>query len=165
MNHMNARVRAVRATFLVTLVLLVIQYVLGMIASLEVQLPAGDAWSWALQNSPIILLHIILGTLLLVGALVAVILSSVARHTAGIITASAGVVLLIVAWRSGADFLATQHNTASLWMALGFMGAFIAYLLGYALTSARRTSRPAVPLPPGAGEGQQSAELIGKGAK
>lgn len=165
MSHMNARVRAVRATFLVTLVLLVIQYMLGMIANLEVQLPAGNAWSWAFQHSPIILLHIILGTLLVVMALVAVILSIVARHPAGIIASSAGLALLIFAWLSGREFLATQQNTASLWMALGFMGAFIAYLLGYALTSARRTSRPAAPLPPGSGEMQKSAELTGKGAK
>jgi len=40
-NQTDARVRPFRLTVLVTLVLLVLQYVLGVLANLEVQLPSG----------------------------------------------------------------------------------------------------------------------------
>lgn len=133
LNQADARVRAFRLTLLVTLVLLVIQYVLGMIANLIVQYPSGSLWGWVFQNSVLIQLHIYTGTLLLVVALVALVLSIIARHAVGIIAAVAGLALLIFAWLSGAEFLATQHNDLSLRMALGFIGAFVAYLLGYYL--------------------------------
>src|SRR5579859_7519490 len=130
-NQTDARVRPFRLTVLVTLVLSVIQYVLGMIANLEVQLPSGNAWSWVFGHSLIIQLHIYIGTLLIVAALVALILGLVARHPGGIVAAVAGLALLVFAWLSGDQFLLTQQNDQSLRMALGFMGACIAYLLGY----------------------------------
>jgi hypothetical protein len=131
MRQTRARGSAFRITVLITLVLLVLQYLLGMIANLEVSLPSGNAWGWALKHSLTIQLHIYLGTLLIVVAVVAVILSIVARHRVGIVASVVGLALLVFAWLSGAQFLATQHNDLSLRMALGFMGAFIAYLLGY----------------------------------
>lgn len=133
-NQADARMRPFRTTVLVTLVLLVIQYVLGMIANLDIQYPAGNLWRWVFGNSPLIVLHIINGTLLIVAAIVALVLSITRRHTAGIIAAIAGLVLLVFAWLSGAQFLATQQNDLSLRMALSFIGAFIAYLLGYYLS-------------------------------
>jgi hypothetical protein len=138
MSQTYARFGAFRIAFLITLVLLVIEYVLGMISNLEVQfpsnLPDGNAWGWVWSHSLIIQLHIYTGTLLLVVALVALILSIVARHIVGIIAAAAGLALIIFAWLTGAEFLANQQNDLSLWMALGFMGAFVAYILGYYLS-------------------------------
>nr|HET6904144.1 hypothetical protein [Ktedonobacteraceae bacterium] len=131
MSQTPARGRAFRLTVLITLVLLVLQYVLGMMSNLDVQLPSGNDWSWVFGHSLIIQLHIYIGTLLIVVALVALILSIVARHPVGIIAAVVGLALLVFAWLSGDQFLVTQHNDLSLSMALGFMGAFIAYLLGY----------------------------------
>jgi hypothetical protein len=102
-----------------------------MIANLEVQLPNGNALSWVFGHSIIIQLHIYLGTLLIIVALEALILSLVARHPVGFVAAVAGLALLVFAWLSGVQFLATQQDDLSLRMALGFMGAFVAYLLGY----------------------------------
>jgi hypothetical protein len=90
-----------------------------------------NAWRWVFGHSLIIQLHIYIGTLLIVVALVALILSIRARHPIGIAAAVAGLALLIFAWLSGDQFLVTQHNDLSLRMALGFIGAFVAYLLGY----------------------------------
>jgi hypothetical protein len=132
-NQTDARVRPFRLTVLVTLVLLVLQYILGVLANLDVQLPSGNDWGWVFGHSLIIQLHIYIGTLLIVVALVALILSLVARHPIGIVAAVAGLALLIFAWLSGDQFLVTQHNDLSLRMALGFIGAFVAYLLGYYL--------------------------------
>jgi hypothetical protein len=134
MSQTHARGRAFRITVLITLVLLVLQYILGMIANLEAQLPSGNALGWVFGHSIIIQLHIYNGTLLIVVALVALVLSIVARHLAGVIAAMAGLVLLILAWLSGVQFLSSQDNSSSLLMALGFMGAFVAYLVGYYLS-------------------------------
>ena len=131
MSQTHARGRAFRGSVLITLVFLVIQYILGMIANLEVQLPSRNTVSWVFRNSIIIQLHIYLGTLLIVAALVTLILSLAARSLAGIVAAVAGLALLVLAWLSGVQFLTAQQNDLSLRMALGFMGAFIAYLLGY----------------------------------
>jgi len=136
-NQTDARVRPFRLTVLVTLVLLVLQYVLGVLANLEVQLPSGNDWSWVFGHSLIIQLHIYIGTLLIVVALLALILGIVARHPVGIVAAVAGLALLVFAWLSGDQFLVTQDDGLSLRMALGFMGAFVAYLLGYYLPIVR----------------------------
>ena len=66
-------------------------------------------WIWS--NSLIIQLHFYLGTLLLIVALVALILGIVAHHIVGIIAAIAGLTLIILAWLSGAEFLASQQIT------------------------------------------------------
>jgi hypothetical protein len=143
-NQTDARVRPFRLTVLVTLVLLVAQYILGVLANLEVQIPSGaDGWSWVFGHSLIIQLHIYIGTLLIVAALVALILSIVARNLGGTIAAVAGLALLVFAWLNGSQFLDTQQNAPSLRMALGFIGAFVAYLLGY-FFSGVHSRRPSI---------------------
>ena len=53
----------------------------------------------------------------------------------GIIAAIIGLGMIVFAWLSGAEFLAlAQQNALSLQMSLGFMGAFVAYILGYYLS-------------------------------
>jgi hypothetical protein len=141
MSQTHARGRAFRLTVLITLVLLVLQYILGMIANLEVQLPSANVLSWVFGHSIIIQLHIYIGTLLIVVALLALILSLVARHPVGFVAAVVGLALLVFAWLSGVQFLATQQDDLSLRMALGFMGAFIAYLLGYFFSRGTRVAQ------------------------
>ncbi len=136
-NQADARVRPFRLTVLITLVLLVLQYVLGMMSNLEVQIPSGNDWGWVFRHSLIIQLHIYVGTLLIVVALVALILGILARHLVGIIAAVVGLALLSFAWLSGDQFLVAQRTDLSLMMALGFIGAFVAYLLGYSLSMTR----------------------------
>ena len=150
MNQTYIRFRAFHIAFIVTFVLLIIQYILGMISNLEVQfpnnLPDGNAWGWVWSNSLVIALHIVNGTLLIVAALVAVILSGIARNAAGIIAAIIGLAMIVFAWISGAEFLRfTQQNGFSLNMSLGFIGAFVAYILGFylSLTLHRKHSRNA----------------------
>jgi ABC-type cobalt transport system substrate-binding protein len=65
------------------------------------------------------------------------ILTMVARHTAGMITSIAGLALIVFSWLSGAEFLGSGDNGFSLRMALGFIGAFVAYVVGYYLARPR----------------------------
>ena len=117
-----------------------------MISNLEVQfpntLPNGNAWGWMWSNSLVIALHVLNGTLLLVVALVAIILSIVARNRAGSIAAIIGFAMIVYAWLSGAAFLGQgQQNIFSLQMSLGFMGAFVAYVIGLYLSQSLRQKR------------------------
>ena len=84
MSQTYARFGAIRLAFLITLVLLVIEYVFGMISNFEVQfpgnLPAGNAWGWVWSHSLIIQFPISTGPLLLVITLVALLVSMVARN-------------------------------------------------------------------------------------
>jgi hypothetical protein len=139
MKNSSKTYKALRMTLHITLMLLVVEFVLGMYTALFVQFPdtltSGNAWSWSFSQSPIILAHIIFGTLLFVAALAALGLSFPVRNKAGIITAGLGFVLVLVAYMSGSIFLTNVENDAySFTMALGFMGAFISYGVGYYLT-------------------------------
>ena len=135
MNQTKTRLNVLRGVFLVTLILLVIQYVFGMLVNLYVQfpdsLPGGNAWSWSFTHTFVIPLHFVIGTLLVVVALVALVLSMTTRHIPEILAAVFGLAMIVYAWLGGETFLAYgQQNTASLQMALGFIGAVIAYGAG-----------------------------------
>ncbi len=142
MNQTKTRFNVLHSTFLVTLILLVIQYVFGMLVNLFVQfpnsLPAGNAWGWSFTHTFVIPLHIVIGTLLIVVALVALVISIRTRHVPEILAAVFGLAMIVYAWLSGASFLANgQQNTASLQMALGFIGAVIAYGVGLYIAAHR----------------------------
>lgn len=143
MIHRRTALRLFRGTLLVVCVLLVVQYVLGMLANLDVQIPAnltnGNAWRWAYTNSPLIQTHVLTGTLLLVLSLAALVLGSVARSTPAVIVAVVGLVMMLVAYLAGVSFLSSgQQSASSLWMSLGFLGALLAYFVGWGVTRPAR---------------------------
>lgn len=147
MNQTKTRFNVLHSTFLVTLILLVIQYVFGMFSNLFIQfpnsLPEGNAWGWSFTHTFAIPAHFVIGTLLIVVALVALVMSIRTRHVPEILAAVFGLAMIVYAWLSGASFLSNgQQNTASLQMALGFIGAVIAYGVGlYIARPARRSGK------------------------
>ena len=135
MNRTITRFTLLQRTFLVTLILLIIQYMLGMLVNLFVQFPSsfpeGNAWGWSFTHTFVTPSHILIGTLLIIVALVALVMSIRTRHVPEILTGIFGLAMIIYAWLSGASFLSNgQQNTASIQMALGFIGAVIAYGIG-----------------------------------
>ena len=139
MNMTNTRVKVLRGTFLVTLALLILQYVFGMIVNLYVQfpgsLPGGNAWGWSFTHTLSVPIHALLGTVLLVAALVAFVVSITARRLPSLIASLVGLSMIVYAWLSGISFLTYgQQNTASFQMAIGFIGALVAYIIGYYVT-------------------------------
>jgi len=135
MNQTKKRLNMLHGTFLVTLILLVIQYIFGMIVNLYVQFPNtlsnGNGWGWAMTHTFVVPVHVILGTTLLVVALVGLGMSIWKRRIPEILVAVLGFAMIVFAWISGATFLASgQQNGVSLQMALGFIGAVIAYGVG-----------------------------------
>jgi hypothetical protein len=142
MNPSSKFFRAFRMTVLLTLIALVLEFIFGMYTNLFVQFPDsivnGNGWQWSMAQSPIIIAHVLLGTLLLAASLLALGLGAALKSKTAIASSAAGLVMIGLAYLSGSVFLANiQVGGYSFSMALGFMGALAAYGAAYYL------SRPA----------------------
>jgi hypothetical protein len=117
---------------------LVIQYALGMVANLFVQFPnttqPGQLWEFARSQFPT-MAHIVIGTLLLVGAIVFVIRAARANNGGWIASSAVGLVAILTAFYGGVMFTSTQVNAYSLLMALAAIVTFLAY--GWGLYASR----------------------------
>lgn len=115
-------------TFL--LIFLILQYLLGMTTNLFVQFPQdkrdGQLWEFAWRQLPLAA-HIILGILLLLGALVLVIKAIRQKNKPWIILSSFGALSILIAGMSGAIFIPTQMAIYSFVMAFTFIVALISY--------------------------------------
>jgi hypothetical protein len=131
------------------LVFLIIEFIIGEITNLFVQIPSthpGTASSsspglvsglgWSLTQSGLLALqvHSALGLLLILLSLVLIGLAIARRSRAWVITSLIGSAGLILAALTGVGFVNTGEATSSLVMALGFLLALIAYALGLYFT-------------------------------
>jgi len=127
----------VNAIFMI--VVLVIQYVLGMVANLFVKFPdtnkPDQLWASARFQFPT-MAHIVVGTLLLVGAVVFVIRATRNHHRGWIASSVAGLIAILAALFGGVTFTTTQVDGYSLLMAIAAIAAFVAY--GWGLVANRR---------------------------
>jgi hypothetical protein len=136
MDFSAKRLRAFKIASLVAIAALVLEFVLGMYTALFVKFPeslaGGNAWAWSMSQSAVTLAHIVVGTALLIVSLAAVGLGIAARSRAAILASAAGLLMTGLAYMSGAVFLSNIESDAySFAMALGFMGAIVAYGIGY----------------------------------
>jgi Na+/melibiose symporter-like transporter len=112
----------------VTLVLLLAQFLLGMYVNLFVPTPG---------RQPVLFAHIVLGTLLLVVALVTTVVAVAGRRPVTAVLSAAGLVFLVMAWIAGARFLGGGgHNADSYLIATGFVLTASSYVV--ALDRGRR---------------------------
>lgn len=138
-----------RTLTLLTLLLLEVQFFVGMLVNLYVQIPAvhpGAASAnyflgvvqgvgWALVYSPpAALIHVVLGLLLGLASFVLIGFAIASRSRAWIILSILGWIGIVGAGFNGASFLNYGHNISSLLMSAGFTLATISYTLGFALT-------------------------------
>lgn len=142
MNHHTEKwAKVFRVTVMATLTALVIQFVLGMAINLYVQfpgtLPHGNAMGWAGQHSLMTMVHLIVGTLILVLAILSFIFAVSMKSEGAILMSSVGLLFTIVAWGSGEMFLMLgQHNNMSMYMSVGFIVSTLVYSM--ALPAARK---------------------------
>jgi hypothetical protein len=147
MNPPSKLLRTFRATVLLTLIALVLEFSLGMYTNLFVQFPdslvAGNGWKWSMAQSPMIIAHVLLGTLLLATSLLVLGLGIGLKNKTAIGSSAAGLVMIGLAYLSGSAFLANiQVDGYSFSMALGFMGALAAYGAAYYLTRPGNQAAP-----------------------
>lgn len=147
----GSKITGLRANALAGLIMLLIEYSLGISANLYSTLPAADKGKTlftglgaAVGNGPLLVtLHALLGTLLLITGIAAVVRAS--RLGARPLIAISGTALLatLVAWLSGSAFIGSQKAAASLAMALAAAAAILCYALLIFILTLGYTSSPA----------------------
>lgn len=109
---------------------LIIEYLLGMAASLFVEFPqthnATMLWQFA-KGQFSITAHIVIGLLMVIGAIVLLVRAIIRKDKKWIIAASVGLFGILVAAFAGERFVSTQQAIYSYSMAVAFIIAFVAY--------------------------------------
>jgi hypothetical protein len=137
---------ALRPGFLAALLMLVIQFLLGMYVNLFVTIPtnhpgarppeyfSGVAQSvfWAITQSGLIFLslHAAFGLVIIVGAGVLLVQAIQSRMRSLILTTSFGAFAVLAAGLNGGSFLNYNQDFSSMIMAGGFALAMISYVFG-----------------------------------
>ena len=120
-----------------TVVILVLIYALGMYVNLFVEIPE-DATAWQVaMKSIILLLHLSLGTLLIVHATSLVASSVKAKNSSWMIFSGVGLAGVLLSVATGSSFITHQNELSSLLMAFGFGISIIAYTFGIYRSSAK----------------------------
>jgi hypothetical protein len=135
--HATPRIRGLRANALAAVVMLLIQYCLGISVNLYSTLPASDhgkpifaGFTTAVGHGPLLLsLHALLGTFLLITASAALVRSLRLAATPPIALTAVALLAIIVAWLAGSAFVGHMKNGTSLTMALGTAVAILCYAL------------------------------------
>ncbi len=137
----TARLARVRMSSLGTVVLLIVEFILGMIYNLYGTAPTS-AKSIGLFSSPDLALHVILGILLVIAAVGQLVRTISIRHALSIWMSAVGLVAILAAGFAGLGFTGNGASGASLGMSLAFAVALACYVvLVFALpSSASRAS-------------------------
>jgi hypothetical protein len=131
------RIAGLRANALAAVVMLLLQYCLGISVNLYSTLPAHDAgkslfagFTSAVGDGPLLLsLHALLGTLLLITATAALARSLRLGATPPIALTALALLVIIAAWLTGSEFVGHMKNGTSLAMALATAVAILCYAL------------------------------------
>jgi hypothetical protein len=116
----NKKITVLRFLLLATLILLAIQYVLGIYVNAYVSPPYGSGALFGF--------HYAVGVILAGLAVVILVVSGLTRSAAAITTSAAALIFIVVAGQSGRLFSFNGQNPVySVVMALGFLVAFASY--------------------------------------
>ena len=139
-QKMPSRQAGLRQASLAIVIVLIIQFALGISVNLYVTLPAagqpGHA-SW-FGNGALLALHASLGMFLVLAAIFVLVRAIMARNRTLIATSAAGLVAIGLAFFFGSNFTSKLTNGYSLGMAIAFAAALACYAIGlYTLTASR----------------------------
>jgi MFS family permease len=127
---------------LATLIALIAQFGLGMWLNLYVPVPSSDQHAGIVQeitNGPLTLtVHALLGTFLIVAAIVLLIRAVRTRHSIAAALTATGLGAILGAFAAGELFVRNGKSSASLWMAVLTGIALLCYTGVQALVSAAR---------------------------
>ncbi len=138
-----------RAGVVITLLLLAVQFLIGMVVNLYVQVPSAHPGAqapeyftgvvqgigWVLVHGTWSLwIHTVIGLLLVLASFILLGLSIAARQRAWIITSVLGLMGILGAGFNGASFLNYGHDFSSLIMSACFLLAVISYTVGFFIT-------------------------------
>ena len=138
-----ARLARLRLSSLGTVVVLIVQFILGIVYNLYGTAPTSTK-SIGLFSSPDIALHVIVGILLLIAGIGQLVRAIGTRHRLAIWLSGIGLLAILGAFFAGIGFAGSGAGGASLGMSLAFAVALACYVvLVFALPSAAsaRSSR------------------------
>jgi hypothetical protein len=139
-QKMASREVGLRRASLAILIVLIVQFALGISVNLYVTLPAAGHSghsSW-FGNGVLLALHATLGMILVLSAVFVLVRAIMARNTTLIVTSSAGLVAIGAAFYFGASFTDKLTDGYSLGMAISFAAALACYAIGLYTLTARR---------------------------
>jgi hypothetical protein len=122
------RLARLRMSSLGTVVMLIVEFVLGMIYNLYGTAPTS-AKSIGLFSSPDLALHVVLGLLLLIAALGQLVRAMRVRHSLTVWLSAVGFLSILGAGFAGLGFTGSGANGASLGMSLAFALALACYVV------------------------------------
>ena len=139
-QKMASRQAGLRRASLAILIVLIVQFTVGIGVNLYVTLPtAGHPGhsSW-FGNGPLLALHASLGMFLILAAIFVLVRAIMARNVTLIVTSAAGLAAIFVAFFFGATFAEKLTNSYSLGMAIAFAVALVCYAIGLYAVGTRR---------------------------
>jgi len=89
----------------------------------------GVMWEFA-NHQPLVMAHVIFGTLLLIGAIAFVVMATRRKEQMWKKISWIGLLFILLAWGSGERFVTTQIDAFSFSMAIAFILAILTYLWG-----------------------------------
>jgi hypothetical protein len=123
-----SRLARIRMAALGAVTMLIIQYILGMIYNLYGTAPTATK-SIGLFSSPVLALHVILGLLLAVSAVMVLVRAIGARHKLTIAMSAVGLLGIVAAGFAGLAFTSKGSNGASTGMAIAFAVSLACYIV------------------------------------
>ena len=136
----ESRQAGLRQASLAIVIVLIVQFGLGIGVNLYVTLPAaghpGHA-SW-FGNGPLLALHAAFGMFLVLAAIFVLVRAIMARNATLIATSAGGLVAIGLAFFFGSSFTDKLTNGYSLGMAISFAAALACYAIGLFAASAWR---------------------------
>ena len=127
------RLSGLRRASLGALVMLIVQFALGIGVNLYVTLPAagsgGRKASQAFSDGPALALHVVLGLLLVLAAIGLLVQAIAARHGPVIAVATVGLVAILLAVIQGFSFVHDSTNAASMAMTVAGSVALLCYVI------------------------------------
>jgi hypothetical protein len=121
------RLARIRYASLGLVSMLIIEFILGVVYNLYGTAPTPHK-SIGLFSSPVLALHVVLGILLLVAAVMLLVRAIGARHRLAIWMAAVGLVGIIAAGGAGLGFTHSGANGASLGMSIAFAVSLTCYV-------------------------------------
>jgi hypothetical protein len=112
------------------ILLIILQYILGMYANLFVEIPEGTS-GWAfVGNSSLLFSHIVVGLLVMGFAVAHLVLSFRKRKTAWVFFSVMGLLSILAALFAGTVFMGEEADSYSFIMAVGTGISLLAYSAG-----------------------------------
>jgi hypothetical protein len=146
-GRMARRISGLRLNSLAIMLMLLIEYGIGMSVNLDTTVPKADqgigigkAFGRALSNPPAALaVHAAFGLLLVVAGIFVLVRAFLARHPLVIVTSVIGLLAILAAGLSGSSFVNTGRDSSSMTMALAAGVAMLCYLINlWVVPSSRR---------------------------